>query len=215
VVDVVVGVLTLVVGGVLCFVGYAALRAVISLWGGFAGFVLGGGLVAAATDTGFLTSPLGWVVAIALAVVLGLVAYLYYAVSVVIGMGAIGFALGTTVASALGVTWSWVVILIGVLVGLGLAAVAVVGDLPMLILAVLSSFAGASTIVAGVLLLFGTVRTDELAADTTRALDLGGGWYAAYLALAVVGLIVQLRSAGNRRGTLRGTWSAPRARTTP
>lgn len=207
--DVVLGLLALLVGGLLCFRGYAALRLVIAVWGAFTGFFLGAGLVAGVTGESFLASALAWIAGAALAVVFGLVAYLYYAVSVVIGMGAIGFALGTTAMVALGVSWSWVIVLAGVAVAVLLALTAIVGDLPLVILALLGAFAGSTTILVGVMLLTGVLDSPDLAVPgTTQALHLGWWWTAAYLGLAVVGLIVQLRSVDARRGTLRQAWAA-------
>ena len=206
--DVVLGLLALLVGALLCFRGYAALRVVIALWGAFAGFFLGAGLVAGATGEGFLASALAWIVGAAVAMLFGLIAYLYYAVSVVIGMGAIGFALGTTAMVALGATWSWAIVLAGVAAAVLLAILAIVGDLPMVILALLGALAGASAILAGALLLLGVLESADLAAaDTTEALELGWWWTAGYIVLAVVGFVVQLRSADARRGTLRQAWS--------
>jgi len=205
--DLIVGGAAVVVGLLLCFAGYAALRAVIAVWGAFAGFLLGAGLVASLTGEGFLGSVLAWSVGLVLALVFGLIAYLYYAVSVVIGMAAIGFSLGSTLMLALGVTWTWVVVLVGVAVGVLLAMLAIVGDLPMVLLAVLGAFAGSSVALAGVLLLTGVLDSGDLATpETTRTLELGWWWTAAYLALAVIGLVVQLRSVEARSGTLREGW---------
>lgn len=207
--DVLIGVLAVVVGALLCFHGYTALRLVISMWGAFAGFFLGAGLVAGVTGETLLASVLAWLVGVAVGLVFGVVAYLYYAVSVVVGMGAIGFTLGTTAMVALGVTWSWVVVLAGVAVAVLLALMAVVGDLPLLILALLSALAGASTILAGVLLVTGALSTPELAEGaTTQSLDLGWWWTAAYIVLATLGLTGQLRTVEARRGTLRQAWAA-------
>jgi len=44
---------------------------------------------------------------LAVAILFGLIAYLYYEVAVVLAMAAIGFALGTGLMVALGVRWSW------------------------------------------------------------------------------------------------------------
>jgi hypothetical protein len=207
--DAVLGLLALLVGALLLFRGYAALRFVIAIWGAFTGFFLGAGIVASVTGEGFLASALAWVVGTVVALAFGLVAYLYYAVSVVIGMGAIGFALGTTAMVAIGVTWSWVIVLVGVAVAVLLAVVAIVGDLPLVILAVLGALAGASTMLAGVLLLLGDLDSRDLAvAGTPQDLELGWWWTAAYLALALAGLLVQLRSERARRGTLRDAWAA-------
>jgi hypothetical protein len=203
-----VGLIAVLIGALLCFRGYAALRVVIALWGAFAGFVLGAGLVAGVTGEGFLASVLAWIVGTVVALVFGLLAYLYYAISVVVGMGAIGFALGTTAMVAFGVTWSWLIVLVGIAVGALLAVLAIAGDLPLLLLAVLGAFAGATTIVAGLLLVVGTIASEDLAEpDTTASLELGWWWTAAYLALAVAGLVVQLRDVDARRGTLRTAWA--------
>jgi hypothetical protein len=206
--DVIIGILAVVIGSLLCFRGYAALRVVIAVWGTFAGFLAGAGLVAGVTGEGLLASALAWTVGIAVALVFGLLAYLYYAVSVVIGMGAIGFALGTTVMVALGVSWSWVVVLVGLAVGVLLAMLAIVGDLPLVILALLGAFAGASTIIAGMLLLLGVIDRQDLAStETTAGLALGWWWTVGYVVLAIAGIGTQLRSAEARRGTLREDWA--------
>jgi hypothetical protein len=161
--DLLVGVVAVVVGGALCFRGYAALRVVIAVWGAFAGFVLGAGVVAGATGEGFLASALAWAVGLVVAAVFGLLAYAYYAISVLIGMSAIGFTLGTTAMVALGVTWSWVVVLVGIVVGALLAMLAIAGDLPKLILALLGAFAGSSIAIGGILLVIGRLDRGDLA----------------------------------------------------
>jgi hypothetical protein len=206
--DLLLGVVAVVIGGALCFRGYAALRVVIAAWGAFAGFVLGAGVVAGATGEGFLASALAWAVGLVVAAGFGLLAYAYYAISVLIGMSAIGFTLGTTAMAALGVTWSWVVVLVGIVVGAVLAMLAIAGDLPKLILALLGAFAGSSIAIGGTLLMLGLLDRGDLAsADTTAALDLRWGWTVAYVALAVAGLASQLRDVGARRGTLRDDWA--------
>jgi hypothetical protein len=206
--ELIIGLLAVVVGLLLCFAGYAALRLVIAAWGAFAGFLLGAGLVATFTGEGFLGTLLGWGVGAALALVFGVIAYLYYAVSVVIGMAAIGFSLGSTLMVALGVSWTWLIVLAGVAAGVLLAFLAIAGDLPMLLLAILGAFAGSSVTIAGMLLLLGIIDRGDLATpETSATLELAWWWSAAYLALAIAGLVVQLRSAEARRGTLRDSWS--------
>jgi hypothetical protein len=206
--DLAIGVLAVLIGALLCFRGYAALRIVIAVWGTFVGFIVGAGLVAGVTGEGLLSSLLAWTVGVVVALLFGLLAYLYYAVSVIIGMGAIGFTLGTTAMVVLGVTWSWIVVVVGVSVGVLLAMLAIIGDLPLVILAVLGAFAGASTIIAGLLLLLGLLDRQDLASTgTTSSLALGWWWTAGYVVLAVAGIAAQFRSAEVRRGTLRDDWA--------
>ncbi len=207
--DVALGSLAVLIGAVLCFRGYLALRVVIAVWGSLVGFLVGAGIVAGATGESFLVSALAWATGLAVAVVFGLLAYLYYAVSVVIGIGAIGFTLGTTAMVALGVSWSWVVALVGLAVGTVLALVAIAGDLPMLLLALLSALAGASVVILGLLLIGGVLDSADLAArQTTATLDLAWWWNVVYGVLVVIGLGVQARSAAARAETLRAAWVA-------
>ncbi len=206
--NVLVGGVAVVVGGALCFRGYAALRIVITLWGAFAGFLLGAGVVAGVTGESFLASAAAWAAGLVVAGLFGLLAYAYYAISVLIGMSAIGFTLGTTAMVAMGVTWSWAVVVVGIVVGALLAAVAIAGDLPKLLLALLGAFAGSSILIAGILLLIGLLDRGDLAStDTTAVLELWWGWNVAYVVLALAGLTSQLRDVTARRGSLRDDWS--------
>jgi hypothetical protein len=205
--DILLGALFILVGVLFCFRGYLAMRFVIPIWGAFAGFTLGAGLIASFTDEGFLSSLLGWGVGLAVAAVFGLLAYLFYSVAVLLGMGAIGFAIGATVMAALGVTWSWLIILVGVVVGAALALIAIVGDMPMVLLTVLTASAGASTIIAGVFLLLGKVNSADFESPgVTAGLAIEWWWYAVYALLLVIGIGFQVRSTENLKATLREAW---------
>ncbi len=184
--DIAVGIIALLTGAVFCFRGYLAMRLVIPMWGAFAGFMLGAGIVSG--DAGFLGNALGWLVGFGLAVVFGVIAYLYYEVSVIIGMMGIGFVLGTSLMVALGVTWSWLIVLSGVVLAVVLAFVAIAGDLPMVLLTVLTALAGASTMVGGLMLLFGTFDVEDFDIGITTEY-VGDDWW----------WFVDLRRPGGRR----------------
>jgi hypothetical protein len=204
--DIVVGTIALLTGAVFCFRGYLAMRVVIPLWGAFAGFMLGAGLVSG--DAGFLGNALGWLVGFGLAIVFGVIAYLYYAVSVVIGMMGIGFVLGTSLMVALGVSWSWLIVLSGVVLAVVLAFVAIAGDLPMVLLTVLTALAGASAIVAGLMLFVGTFDADDFSiGQTTEYVADDWWWFMIYGGLVVGGIIAQFTDVDRRRETLREAWS--------
>lgn len=205
--DVVVGILALVIGGLFCFRGYLAMRLIIPVWGAFAGFTLGAGLVAYFTDEGFLSTLVGWLVGIAVGVVFAMIAYLYYAISVLIAMASIGFTLGASAMVALDVRWSWVVILVGVLLGALLAFLAIVADLPTALLVVLSAIAGAIAMTAGVMLIVGALETDDFTAvAATERIKDDWWWYVVMIALAVAGLLSQVRTVDSLRASLRSAW---------
>lgn len=207
--DIVLGGLAILAGLVLCFRGYGALRFIIAIWGAFVGFSLGAGLVASIRGESFLASPVGWLAAIVAALVLALLAYLYYAIAVILAMASIGFMLGTTVLVALGIGWNWLIIAAGVVAGILVAVIAVVTNLPMLLLVVLSALAGASAIVGGTMLLVGTVGSaDFSAASLTTKIPIYWWWDILYLVLAVAGIVSQYRSTRSRV-RVRESWSAP------
>lgn len=205
--DVIVGLLAVLIGAMFCFRGWLLLRVFIPIWGAFAGFLLGAGLVTSITGEGFLATVLGWVVGAVVALAFGLFAYLYFEVSVVLAMAAIGFSIATAVLVALGVTWSWVIILAGVLLATLLAMFAIVGNFPMAILTFLSAVAGAGTVVGGLMLLFGAVDlADFTSGATTERLAEDWWWYAIYVVLIISGIVSQSRLAGRLSASLRDTW---------
>lgn len=205
--DILIGLLAVVIGALFCFRGYAAMRVVIPVWGAFIGFLVGAAIAASIDNEGLLSTVLGWILGLLFAVVLGSLAYLYYEVSVTIALGAAGFVLGTGAMAALGVDWSWVQVLVGIALGLALAAVAIIADLPALLLVVVTAFAGAATIVAGAMLLAGTIELAELDGTTTETLDIGPWWYVLEVGLAVAGIVAQSRDATRRR--LEEAWRQP------
>lgn len=205
--DIAFGILAALAGAYLCFRGQVVLRLVISVWGAFAGFSLGAGLVSGLSDERFLGTALGWVLGFGLALVFAIFAYLYYAVGVVIAMASIGFALGATLIVALGVDWSWVIALVGIAVGALLALLAIRTNLPLILLILLSALGGASVTVTGLMLLFGVIDSanfhDE--AFASRIHD-DWWWYLLFLVLAITGALFQSRdSAGHR--SMRDSWS--------
>lgn len=198
--SILIGILAIVVGLVFCFRGVVAMRIVITIWGAFVGLNLGAGIVSALTGDGFLSSFLGWIVGILIAVVFALLAYLYYSVAVILAMASIGFVVGSAVMAAIGVTWNWVIVLVGVAVGVLLAIAAIALNLPAILLVVLSAFGGSTAVVGGLMLITTTIELDDFTrANVTSTINHGWWWYVIYIVLVVWGIIAQSRLVG--RGT--------------
>jgi hypothetical protein len=213
--DVLVGLAAIAIGLLFCFRGYVAMRLIIPVWGFFAGFMLGAGLVAGVGDEGFLRSAAAWLTGLAIGLLFAVIAYLYFVVSIVLAMGTVGFALGTATLTALDVSWSWVVVLGGLAAGVLLAVLAIATDLPAVVLIVLTALGGASVAVFGLMLILGAVQTGDLDSEAaTRTADDDWWWYAISLVLAISGVVVQSRIAASLRASARDLWStgAPPAR---
>ena len=209
--DIVIGLVALVAGSVFCFSGYRAFRLIIPLWGAFTGFAVGAGAISAITGDALLAKPVGWIVGLVVGVVFALLAYLYYAVAVILTMGSLGFLAGSALMTALGVGWNWLIVLVAVAVSVVFAVFALVTNFPRIVLVIVSATAGATAMVAGGMLLVGALETADLTrAYVTERIEDDWWWYLGYLALVLAGIFSQ--AAGNARDDARLAWQIQQAR---
>jgi len=109
---------------------------------------------------------------------------------------------------ALGVSWSWVIVIVGAAVGVALALLAIAADLPSVLLTVLSALGGATVITAGVMLLTSQLETADFTLESaTERINDDWWWYVTYAALAIVGIVVQVRHTERLTQTLRASWA--------
>jgi hypothetical protein len=208
--DIVLGVIAILAGLVFCFGGRLLLRLVFPIWGFFAGFAFGAGLVAGFSEEHFLGTAIGWVLGLIFALLFAALAYFFYAVGVVIAMASIGFAIGSGLVVALGIDWNWVAVLVGVLAGAALGIGAVIANVPMLVLTVLSSVGGAIVATSGFMLLTGAMDSaDFTRSSATDQIKDDWWWYAVFFVLAIAGLVVQTRDAAAMRRSMRASWAEP------
>ena len=187
------------------FAGQFVLRLVIPIWGFFAGFAFGAGLVAELADERFLGTVLGWVLGLVFALVFAVFAYLYFYVAVTLAMAAFGSGL----VVALGIDWNWVAVLVGTVVGVILGLVSIFVNMPVIVLVVFSSIAGAVGVVGGLMLLVGSLNSaDFTRGDFTDTVDNGWAWSLLLLVLAFVGIFSQALQRAVMRTTIHETWYA-------
>lgn len=207
--DIILGIFAIVAGAAMLLAGQFVLRLVLPIWGFFAGFAFGAGLFAGLADERFLGTLLGWVTGFVFALLFALFAYLYYAVAVIIAMGAFGFAIGSGLVVALGIDWNWVAVLVGLVVGAVLGMVSVVGNMPMIVLAVVSSLAGAVSVVAGLMLVFGAMDSaDFTRTGFTAAVQTSWFWYVLLVVLVLLGIVAQTRQRLAMRRSIHDSWYA-------
>lgn len=173
------------------------------------GFSVGAGAVAALTGDDLLAEAAAWIVGGLVAVAFAALAYLYFEVSVAVAMAGVGFMLGSSLMVALGVQWTWLIILVGVIVALGLGLVAILGELPMIILTILTAMAGAGAMVGGLMLLVGTLDAGDLdQANAPATIGDDAAWWLLYALIAVLGVVAQARVLRASERTLRQQWVA-------
>jgi hypothetical protein len=207
--DILLGILAIVAGVAMLFAGQFVLRLVIPIWGFFAGFAFGAGLVASFADERFLGTVLGWVLGLVFALIFALLAYLYYYVAVTLAMGAFGFAIGSGLVVALGIDWNWVAVLVGLAVGVVFGLVSIFANMPMIVLVVFSAFAGAVGVVGGLMLLVGSLNSADFTRDDfTNTVENGWAWSLLLLVLAIAGIFIQARQRILMRRTVQEAWYA-------
>jgi hypothetical protein len=205
--DFVLGIFAILAGGIFALSGRLWLRIVFPIWGAFAGFAFGAGLVSGLSDESFLGTVLGWTIGLVFAVICAVLAYSFYAIGVIIVMAAAGFALGSGLVVALGIDWNWIAVIVGVLAGAVLGLAAIIADVPMLVLTVLSAVAGALGVVAGLMLVTGAMDSEDFTGgafvDTVKD---EWWWYALFLFLAIAGVVIQVRQAAAMNRSPRAAW---------
>ena len=207
--DIILGLLAIIAGGAMLVAGQFVLRLVIPIWGFFAGFAFGAGLVADFANEHFLGSVLGWVLGLVFAVVFAVLAYLYYYVAIVIAMGAAGFAIGSGIVVALGISWNWVAVLVGLAVGILVGLVSVFTNVPMIMLVVIGSIAGAVGVTGGLMLLFGSLNSADFSrGDFTNTVSNSFGWWLLLVVLAIGGIVIQVRQRALMRQSVHEVWYA-------
>ena len=207
--DIILGLLAIIAGGAMLVAGQFVLRLIIPIWGFFAGFAVGAGLVADLGNDRFLGTVLGWVLGLVLALVFAVFAYFYYYVAIVLAMGAAGFAIGSGIVVALGISWNWVAVLVGLVVGLLVGLVSVLTNVPMIMLVFIGSIAGAVGVTGGIMLLVGSLNSADFSrGDFTDTVSDSWAWSLLLLVLALGGIFVQARERAVMRQTIQETWYA-------
>src|SRR4051812_40494059 len=86
-----IGLITILLGLSLTFMGYQFFRILIPVWGFFAGFTWGAQALAIGLGTGFLATVMGWTVGLFVGLVIAFLAYFFYQAAVGILAGFIGY----------------------------------------------------------------------------------------------------------------------------
>ena len=200
-----VGLIGIGAGSLLALFGVRFFWILLALWGAIIGFLAGADLAAALLGEGFLATMAGWIAGIAGAVVLGLLAGAFYWAAVIVLSGGVGYAIGSGVLLMLGVEPG----LLTAAAGLGTAAVLIVLALvlrvPVVLVAVLTSFGGVGYAIVGGLILLGRIELADLQGGALGAMADRPLALVAWLALGALACAYQLVVAREDEQRLLGS----------
>lgn len=201
------GVIEIGLGLVFCFLGQSAARVVLGLWGAVIGYFAGAVLYIALYNWlggGWFAAIPDWVFPVAMALLLAWLSFAFYAMGVLLSMGALGWALGQGIAQAMHLP-GWLVFSLSLVIAAGLVMAGWTMNIPRLLLILLTAAVGAGAIIDGVQVLMGARQpwTDDsywrLQSSTAFL------WASGYLVLLVAGIIVQSRQ--KTEGNLRSAYA--------
>jgi hypothetical protein len=187
----------LVVGAAFCMYGYRIFLVLLPVWGFFAGFWLGAHVMQLLFGSGFLATTSGWMVGIAVGLVLSVLSYLFYLLGVAMVAAVVGYGIGAGLMGALGISAPLLVVLVGVIVAIVVMAATLLFNLQQYVVTALTALGGANAVLLGVLLLLGRVSLDSVvtAGSAIRpVLQDSWFWALAWIVIAVAGIVYQIRT---------------------
>ena len=189
--EAVIGVLAILIGLVACLAGYVVFRFVLPILGFLVGLGLGAQLAATLFDQPYLGSPLSWIVAIGVGVLVATIAFIWWYVSVALTIAGLGYAIGFGAAQGLDMDPNAAVVA-GVVVAVVFALIALLLRVPIGVVIVVTAFWGSSVLIGGVLILVNRIEPSQLRNGTVDVVINGSPLLlAVWIGLGIVGVLVQ------------------------
>lgn len=192
---IVIGALGVLLGAAFAFAGFRYFLILLPIWGLFVGFMVGAGATATLLGEGFLATTIALVVGVIVALVFAALSYLYWWGAVAIVAGTLGFWVAHWLMVVVGFSTDGVVTtIVAIVAGVAVAFVAFILNAPKYVAIILTAFAGAAWLSAGIALFLGVIKTDELPNGALAAIYTEGWlWIAIWAVVAAAGIIAQLQ----------------------
>jgi hypothetical protein len=189
-----IAILALVIGVLALVAGYRLFLLLLPIWGFFAGFAIGAHATTLIFGTGFLSTLTSWGVGVLSGLLFAVLSYMIYIVGVALLSAAFGYFLGAGL-TLLFLDPGLIVTLVGLAGAVLMAYVVLAYNIQKPVLEFITSFSGATALMTGVLLLFGSISIESLGQNPVRAvIDDSIFWLIVWLVLGFVGFGVQIAS---------------------
>jgi hypothetical protein len=187
-------ILALIIGALALLAGYRLFLLLLPIWGFFAGFAFGAQASAMLFGGGFLATVTGWIVGFVVGIMFALLSYLIYIVGVALLSAAFGYFLSAGLM-LLFLEPGLIVTLVGLAGAVVMAFLVLAFNIQKPILEFITSFGGATAVLAGILLLLGRIPFESLGNNPVRlVIEDSIFWMIAWLVLGFVGFAIQIAS---------------------
>jgi hypothetical protein len=184
--------IAILLGLALSLGGYRFFMILLPLWAFFAGFSSTATAITGFWGTAFLTTAVSWVVGILVGLLFAALAYLFYYAAIIILGGIVGYQLGVGFMTWIGFKLGFITMLVALALAIIFAFGAWYLKVPKLVIIILTSLAGAASLLAGIFLAFGTIPLADLQWGAVGAVVRQSWWWTlVYLALALLGVAAQ------------------------
>jgi hypothetical protein len=190
------GMIALLFGMALCFLGYRLFLVLLPIWAFVFGFGLGAQTVQVIFGEAFLATVTSWVVGFVVAAIFAVLAYLFYLAAVAIASFSLGYAATVGLLTALGLPLAggFIAWIIAVVVGVALAFVVLRFNIQKIVIEIATAFLGASAIIGTFVALFSGIRSADLIQLGTKWVLQNPLWLIVFIVLGVLGLVAQIRN---------------------
>jgi len=189
-----IGLIGLVLGAAFTFGGYRWFMLLLPIWALFVGFAAGADAVSVLAGEGFLASVLGIGAGIVLGLVFALLSWFYWWGAVVVIAGVLGYEAAHWLLVVIGLNAGGpITFLISLVVGAVVAFGAIAINAPRIVAITFTALAGAGWMTAGIALVPGIIKPDQLSNGPIAAIYTQGWlWILIWGVLAAAGIIEQL-----------------------
>jgi hypothetical protein len=193
--DFLIGLLALVLGLGVCFLGLRLFFIMLPIWGFIAGFFVGDEGFTAIFGDSFLSTVTGWVLGFFIGLLFAVLAYLFWYVGAIIAVGSVGATLGSGLMAAFNVDTDWVVFIVAAIGAVAAAVFAVLVFLPVYMVIVSTAFLGATAVTSGIILIFNQVNKEAFHwGSAFGMIEESWWWLLVWAVIAAVGMVYQLMS---------------------
>jgi hypothetical protein len=178
-----------------CFVGYRLFLVLLPIWGFFFGFMLGAQSLQALLGIGFLATVTSWVIGFFVGAIFAVASYLFYMVGVAVLAGSLGYMLAVGLLNLIGLDLTLIVWIVGIAAAIALAYVTIRFNIQKYVIIIATAVGGAGTVVGTLVLGITGMNLASLITNPVQIILQNSWWWAlVFLALAIGGAIVQIRS---------------------
>lgn len=192
----IIAVLLLIIGIAFCFGGYKWFMILLPIWAFLVGFIIGAAAVSGVYGESILSLIIIAVAGLITGLLLAVLVYMFFNLAIILLGASLGFSLGAGIASYLGFETGFIPFIAGLIVAVIVGFLAFRLNLPKYIIIALTALIGSEALLSGALLLVGFLSLDDLDQGLLGSImSHSTVWGFVWLALAVVGAVVQLHRA--------------------